>query len=406
MIGFVRKVAVSAPIALLLASTISCSDDGIRSAPSTTVVSVPPDTASGPTAPSPGYAATLRERIEQQMAEDGTPGAVVVIRSEERGDWSAAFGTRQVGVDDPVTVDDVFRIGDVTAVMTATVLLRLHEQGKLSLNDPVSRYVDGVPGGDEITLRHLVDFEGGLIDYQQVPAFQKAYAADPQRVFDPQELLDLAFSVEQLPIDFEAWSRTNWIVLGLVIEKVTGKPAADVFADELFEPLELEHIGLADPSGSLPEPHASGYVLAPDAFGDLVLAGAEQPAGAIEPTEHTNDSASSAWTASGAYATADDLATFFQAAVAGAVLSDETRAVWDEMDSLGYDQPDTVQFRFGLARDDGYLFYSGVTPGFNAVAAYNPDRDETVVVLANAMWTAGGNAPVAGIYETIRKALR
>lgn len=408
------RVAGVVALATVAALVVGCTEDDAGSAPSstvgspqtTTLVSQPSGTAP---APSADYTASLSESIEQQMTEDGTPGAVVLVRSEERGDWSAAFGTRRVGADDPVTVDDVFRVGDVTAVMSAAVLLRLHEQGKLSLNDPVGMYVPGVPGGDTITLGQLADFEGGLIDYQQVPAFQAAYGADPHRVFAPQELLDLAFSAEELPIDFEAWSRTNWILLGLVIEKVTGKPAAEVFAEELFQPLGLDHIGLADPAGALPEPHAHGYVYTPDVFGDVVLPEDQQAAATadtLQPVDHTDDSASSAWTASGAYATASDLADFLEAAVAGSLLQDGTRTIWGEMDSLGPDQADGVQFRFGLARSDGYLLYSGVTPGFNALAAYSPDRRETVVVLTNSMWAPSGDSPVAGIFESIRKAMR
>ena len=366
-------------------------------------------TAPALTAPSSAYGPALRAAIEKQIAEDGTPGAVVLVRSPLLGDWSAAFGTRRVGKDDPVSVGDVFRIGDITAMMTATVLLRLQDQGKLSLQDPISAYVPGVPNGDSITLEELGDFEGGLVDYQEVPAFQAAYGADPQRTFAPQELLDIAFSAEELPVESEAWSRTNSVLLGMVIEKVTAKPASDVFADELFKPLGLEHIGLADAVGTLPEPHADGYAWAQDVFADPSLPADQRSAiaaGTQQLIDRTADSASSAWAATGAYACANDVADFFVAAVDGRLLDDDARAIWQDMDSLGPDKPDGVHVRFGLAEIDGYLFASGAAPGYNALVAFNPARHETVVVLTNLMAAPDGSAPVAGIFEEIRKVLR
>ena len=199
----------------------------------------------------------------------------------------------------------------------------------------------------------------------------------------------------------------------MVIEQVTGKRAADVFAEELFAPLGLAHTGLADAAGTLPEPHADGYVFADDVWADPALPGDQRDAaagGTLQPTDHTSDSASSAWTAAGAYSSAAELADFFEAAVAGSLLDSDARSIWtDGMDPLGPDDADDadgVRFRFGLAEYDGYLFYSGAVPGYHALVAHSPDTKDTVVVLTNLMWSPDGSPPPTGIFETIRTVLR
>src|SRR5262252_88457 len=95
----------------------------------------------------PAYAAALRPQIEQLRQELLAPAAVVLIRSSALGDWTATFGTRTRGGADPVQAGDQFRIGSCTKTWTGTVILQLVAEGKLQLDDPVSRYQPDVPNG-------------------------------------------------------------------------------------------------------------------------------------------------------------------------------------------------------------------------------------------------------------------
>ena len=104
----------------------------------------------------------LQAEIRQLMRANVIPGAVVLIRSPRRGDWSAAFGTRALGTralgtSEPMTLADHFRVGSNTKTMTATVILQLVQEGKLRLDDPVAKHVAGVPNGERITIANQLD---------------------------------------------------------------------------------------------------------------------------------------------------------------------------------------------------------------------------------------------------------
>lgn len=104
----------------------------------------------------------LQAEIRQLMRANVIPGAVVLIRSPRRGDWSAAFGTRALGTralgtSEPMTLADHVRVGSNTKTMTATVILQLVQEGKLRLDDPVPKHVAGVPNGERITNANQLD---------------------------------------------------------------------------------------------------------------------------------------------------------------------------------------------------------------------------------------------------------
>ncbi len=359
---------------------------------------------------SPIYAKALTPKIEMALKRDAIPGAVVLIRSKQQGDWTAAFGTRQVGQADPITPLDVFRLGDITETMTATAILRLQDQGKLRLSDPISKYVDGVPNGSKITLQQLGDYSSGLFSYDQDASFRARYLADPQRTWTPRELLQIAFAHPAAPPPVQdAYTNTNYILLGLVIEKVTDTDAATAFRTLLLDPLKLKRIGLSGASASLPGPHPRGYAFAPDTAGGETLTAAQRSAavaGTLKPVDRTMESPSFAWTAGAAYGDASDVADFFQATVDGPLLSAATRAERiSRMEAMGAPDPDGVHYGYGIARYGSYLMYSGAVPGYHALVAYDPSRKNTIVILTNLMWTPDGGAPVARIFAEVNIAL-
>ncbi len=358
----------------------------------------------------PTYAKALSLKIETAMKRDAIPGAVVLVRSKEQGDWTAAFGTREIGRDDPITPHDVFRLGDITETLTATAVLRLQDQGKLHLSDPISRYVDGVPNGSTITLQQLGDYSSGLFSYDQDASLRARYLADPHRTWTPQQLLQVAFAHPAAPPPVQdVYTNTNYILLGLVIEKVTGTDAATALRTLLLDPLKLKRIGLSGASQTLPGPHPRGYAFATDTAEGETLTTAQRSAavaGTLTPVDRTMESPSFAWTAGAAYGDASDVADFFQAMVDGPLLSAATRAERiSRMESMGAPDPDGVHYGYGIARYGSYLMYSGAVPGYHALVAYDPSKKNTIVVLTNLMWTPTGGAPVARIFAEVKTAL-
>ncbi|HWU46311.1 MAG TPA: serine hydrolase, partial [Humibacter sp.] len=181
------KVTVVAAGALLVLS--GCSPEGAGSATTslTTPVTVPK------------YAATLQEKIPAMMKSTAMPGAVVLIKSPKQGDWSGTFGTAKLGKKVPMSLKDYFRIGSNTKTMTSTVILQLVQEGKVSLNDPISKFRPDIPNGQNITITQLSEMRSGLYSYTFDPGFNATLDSDPGKAWTPDELLTIAFAH---PADF------------------------------------------------------------------------------------------------------------------------------------------------------------------------------------------------------------
>ncbi|WP_327101473.1 beta-lactamase family protein [Nocardia vinacea] len=341
----------------------------------------------------PAYAAAIRPVITTLMKDNAIPGAVVVVKSPKQGDWAAAFGTRAIDTSEPIKVDDYFRVGSNTKTMTSTAILQLAQDGKLSLDDPIDKYWPGVPNGDRITIAQLNEMRSGLYSYTFDPQFNAALDNEPQKVWTPEELLAIAFAH---PVNFQPgekfeYSNTNFILLGLVIEKLTKMTAAESFQKRIFEPLSLEHTSLPAPTdSSIPDPHPQGY-----AFGTNVstidtyaLPPAEQAeafAGTLKPSNQTNTNVSWAWTAGGAISTAADMATYVKALVGGGLLDAKMQKTrLDSIQPIDPANPDQAGYGLGIVRFGTHLIgHDGQLPGFMTFMGHDPASDLTIVVATN-----------------------
>ena len=246
--------------------------------------------SSSPTAattePASGYAKQMGPVLAELVESMQVPSAVVVVRSSAFGDATFRFGSTVLGGDDLPTPSDHYRIGSITKTMTATVILQLVQEGKVSLDDPIAKYRPDVPNGDNITIAHLLDMRSGLAGYTENLEFQRAVDEDPERVWSPDELLALAFSTPALFPPGTAWrySNTNYILLGAVMEDVTGQTAPELFQDRLFDPLGMDATVMPAPDdASMPAAYAHGYQFgtAEKTFGpDPALSAQQQQAAA------------------------------------------------------------------------------------------------------------------------------
>ncbi|WP_245914880.1 serine hydrolase domain-containing protein [Nocardia fluminea] len=341
----------------------------------------------------PAYAATLRPVITQLMKDNVIPGAVVVVKSPKDGDWTETFGTRVIGADDPMSVDDYFRIASNTKTMTSTVILQLVQEGKLALEDPIAKYWPDVPNGDEITIAQLSEMRSGLYSYTFDLEFNAMLDSDPNKVWTPEELLAIAFSH---PVDFAPgekfdYSNTNIILLGLVIEKITKMSAAENFQQRIFEPLGLKHTSLpAATDHSIPDPHPQGYAFGTnvstiDTFALPPEQQAAALAGTLQPSNATDASPSWTWTAGAAISTVDDVATYVRALVEGDLL-DETmqRIRMDSIAPIDPAAPEVAGYGLGIVRFGLHLFgHDGQIPGYMTFMGHDPESDLTIVVATN-----------------------
>ena len=137
--------------------------------------------------------AALQSLIDATARELLVPGAVVLLRTPQ-GDFTAASGTNQLNTKNPPRADTHFRIASNTKTMTAAVIMQLAQESKLGLNDPVSKYVPGVPNGDNITIAQLLEMRSGLYNYTNDPIISATIDTDPAKVWTPAELLAIAFA--------------------------------------------------------------------------------------------------------------------------------------------------------------------------------------------------------------------
>jgi D-alanyl-D-alanine carboxypeptidase len=269
-------------------------------------------TAAGPAAASmpakapagpPGFRAAL-----EQIVDDGVPGAIGLAR---RGGQAviAASGVADVATGQPMAARDRVRVGSIIKTLVAAVILQLAAGHRLRLSDSVARWLPGlVPDGQAITLRELLQHTSGLFDYFNDPSFDQAFKADPTRAWQPRTLIRIAVAHPPLfpPGTSFAYSNTDYILLGLVIEAATGQPLARQLRDRIFTPLGLHHTSLPFANVIPPKPYAHGYLL-------------NQP-GTTSPVDITQVSPSTAWAAGGLLSTAQDIARFYTALLTGRVL--------------------------------------------------------------------------------------
>ncbi len=341
--------------------------------------------------------ALFRPLVEATMSRLLVPGAVVLARTPD-GEFFEAFGTRVVGESVPVTTGDHFRIGSNTKPMTGTVLLQLVEEGLVALDDPVSRYRPDVPNGDAITLAQVLGMRSGLFSYTQLLSFNEIMDSDPQRVWDPEELvaLGLAEPPNFPPGEGFHYSNTNTVLAGLIAEELTGQPLSDLFAARIYQPLGMTGTVFPDiEDASIPDPHPRGYMYGTNVstFDSPVLPDDEQAAaqaGELLPNDQTDVNASWAWAAGSASAPASDLAAFVEALVGGGLHGDAMQAT--RLASLQpiSDDPAALQYGLTLARFGPMIGHTGSLPGYQSFMGHDPDAGTTLIVMTNLQFAPDG----------------
>ncbi len=359
-----------------------------------------PGSKEGTSALKPIDQAALQTMVETTAKELLIPGAVVLLRTPQ-GDFTAASGTTQLNTTNPPRADTYFRIASNTKTMTSAVIMQLAQENKLSLDDPISKYVPGVPDADNITIAQLLEMRSGLYDYTSDPIVSATIDTDPAKVWTPAEVLAIAFAH---PPNFPPGAKyeyvnTNYALLGLVAEKVDGKPLAQAMQDRLFGPLRLEHTLLpASTVNTLPEPYSHGYL-----YGSSSVALVGEPpyspevqaaarAGTLLPKDYTEVNHSFATAAGGVVSTATDMATWIKALVEGRVLNATYQRRWfDSLKPEDPNKPEGQKYGYGIAQlgwgPNTIYFHGGETPGYNSKISYDPANDMTLIV-----WT---NLPVA-----------
>lgn len=202
-------------------------------------VAAAPDGCVSSPGPAQGDAAKILGIAQQAQREFGLNSVILRVSADNREVLTTALGESMTSV--PAEPSMHFRTGSVAIVYMGAVLLQLVEQGKASLDDPVSRWLPDLPHGSEITLRMLGSSTSGLHDYVTDPAFDAELEAAPFRKWTPAEVIGIATSKPLLykPGTNWSYSHANFALLGAALEKISGLPLERLLTERVMKPLGL-----------------------------------------------------------------------------------------------------------------------------------------------------------------------
>jgi D-alanyl-D-alanine carboxypeptidase len=254
---------------------------------------------------------SIRPLLDAVVAA-GTPGALVLIDDGGKR-REAASGLAVLEGRVPLGVDDRFRVGSITKTFLAVVVLQLVAEHRLRLGDTVEQWLPGlVPDGSRITVRQLLGHTSGLADYASDAAFLRRTLNEPRRRWRPRELVRIAIAAGAVarPGQRFAYASTNYVLLGLIVERVTGTTIERQLRRRIVAPLALRDTSFA-PGQQIPGRHAHGYT--PSQHDGIVSSLATA-------RDRSTASASWGWAAGAIVSNSRDVSRFFGALLRGRLL--------------------------------------------------------------------------------------
>jgi CubicO group peptidase (beta-lactamase class C family) len=341
-----------------------------------------------PTAADPAFAADLRPKITALMGRLSVPGAIVYVDVPGKGTWLTALGSGSTEGTPAMSTDDHMRIGSVTKSLTAEVVLQLVDQGTIGLDDPVTRYLPGVPDGEHITIRQLLGMTAGIFNFTEDGYFNLTLDKDPHKPWTPFECIAIGLAHPPYfpPGQGFHYSNTNYEILGVVAERAGKAPL-----QKLMQDLVLTKLGMTATSlpvyddTAIPGPHPQGYMYGTNVEGNVAynaaLAGDKAAAQitvapGVKPTDVT-DLPTNGVASGAAISTMGDMVIWAKALATGSLLRPATQAARTTFDPRG---------NYGLGMEKafgGLIGHNGAVPGFQTFVGYQPDKGATVIVMTN-----------------------
>ncbi|PEL01730.1 D-alanyl-D-alanine carboxypeptidase [Bacillus toyonensis] len=301
--------------------------------------------------------------LEQAMRDTLQFGAPGILAKTTEGDktWSYAAGVADLNTKKPMDANFQFRIGSVTKTFISTVVLQLVGENRLNLDDSIEKWLPGVVqgngyDGNHITIRQLLNHTSGVAEYLRS---RNINVLDPTKSYTAEEIvkIGLSFPPDFAPGNDWSYSNTGYVILGILIEKVTGNTYAEEIKERIIKPLELSNTFLPGNSAVIPgDNHAQGYI---------------QIAGLPELLDCTYFNPSIASSSGDMISTADDLNKFFSVLLGGQLLKESQ--LKEMLTSVPTAKGDTVN-RYGLGISETKLKngvsvwgHTGGIPGFRTL---------------------------------------
>ncbi|MET8815074.1 serine hydrolase domain-containing protein [Streptomyces sp. NPDC004549] len=313
------------------------------------------------------------DKVLRTAREQGAPGAAARIDDHGRA-YLISRGLADRGTKRAMSTGDRFRIGSVTKTFSTVVLMQLADEHKLDLDAPVNRYLPGLLPDDRITVRHLLSHRSGLYDFSNDMFAQSVsgFEAVRNKVFTYRQLVALSLKKPRTnaPGAAYSYSNTNFVVAGLLIEKLTGHSVKTEYQSRVIKPLKLADTFYVHPDTKIPGRYARGY-LTPDKAGAPLV-------------DATDQTVSWAQSAGAIISSAKDLNTFYSALVGGRLVSAARLADMERFNKVN----STTAYGLGLRRRDlscGVSVYghTGAVQGYYTYAFTSKDGGRSLTALVN-----------------------
>jgi D-alanyl-D-alanine carboxypeptidase len=319
------------------------------------------------------------------MEGERLPGVSVTVTGPQ-GSYTRAYGVADRATGAPLTVTDHVRIASITKTFTATAVLLQVAHGKLSLEDPIDKWLPGVPHGARITVRDLLAMRSGLYDFTAEPKFLRDFTNNPLMKFGPRDVLKIV--TENKPVaepDTETkYTDANYVLLGLILEKVTGETVEKTITKEVIKPLGLEHTSFPT-TAAMPKPFSQGY-----------FAGDE---GNEKIQDYTAVNPKIAWTAGAMISTLGDLRKYGRELATGALLPEALFAERITYGEIPNGDGPSVGYGLGILHIGNWIGHDGAIFGFSTVTMYEPKTGTTIAATANL--SSNFSTPTLGIFSLI-----
>jgi len=337
---------------------------------------------------------TLAETVTAELKRSGAPGAVAgIFNGCGEPIEIAVTGWRDADRTTAIGRDDHFRLASLSKVFVGHLVLRLVDQQRLALTDPIGSYLPDYPRGETVTLRHCGNHTSGAFDPIYAQSFRRRIMEEPDKDWSAAELNAVSnrFTDDDAPVGQYRYGNINSTFLAAAAERATGRSYQELIEQLILQPAGATDTGFAP--AALPDPAPRGYRHSPPGrwigygteFTDVTFAGA-------------------GWTdaAGSMYSTLDDLAQLLPHVLTGRQLSEASRRElhrWIETGRAG------EQYGFHIERRGDWMGHDGNVPGFSSAAWYHPELDRLIVVLVNLSNDSSGRPPATTIAQQLRKQL-
>jgi D-alanyl-D-alanine carboxypeptidase len=326
--------------------------------------------------------------VAQAMQTSRLPGVTIAL-SGPKGTYQQTYGVADLASGAPMAAAPHVRIATNTKTVTPTAVLRQVERGRLSLSDKLSKWVKGIPNGRRITVRQLLAMRSGIYDFTSDPEFSRDFDANPLMRFEPRDVLRIIRRHKPLfaPGARTQYADSNYVLLGIILEKVTGRPVERLIQRDVVGPAKLRETSFPT-RAALPRPFAHGYYAGDDGDGEI--------------RDYTAVNPKVAWTAGGMVSTLDDLRRWGRVLARGTLLSKAMQRQRLRLGSIPNNGP-PVGYGLGILRFGDWLGHDGAIFGFSTATFYERSTGAQIVAVANL--SSNFSTPTLEIFATIAQHL-